>query len=104
MVESTTPVTPAEKLPHRAMAPAQTRAARAWLGWGQDELARRAHVSVNTVRNFESGHKPVHSNSVAALRQAIEAGGIRLVFDRHGAAAGILRADAEADLSAAPSV
>jgi DNA-binding transcriptional regulator YiaG len=96
-------VTPAENPPTgQIMAPEQSRAARAWLGWSQDELARRSNVSVNTVRNFERGQKPLHSNSIAAMRQAIEAAGVRLVFDKNGAAVGILRQDAEPDLSAEP--
>jgi hypothetical protein len=40
-----------------------------------------------------------HANSIAAMRRAIEEAGIRLVFDRTGAAAGILRQDADPDLS-----
>jgi len=38
-------------------------------------------------------------NNIAALRRAIEAAGVRLVFDRRdGTAAGILRQDADPDL------
>jgi hypothetical protein len=40
-----------------------------------------------------------HANSIAAMRRAIEEAGIRLVFDRAGAAAGILRQDVDLDLS-----
>jgi hypothetical protein len=40
-----------------------------------------------------------HANSVAAMRRAIDAAGVRLVFDRDGTAAGILRQDANPDLS-----
>jgi ribosome-binding protein aMBF1 (putative translation factor) len=78
--------------------PEQSRAARGWLGWSQVELARRANVSERTVQVFERGQRVPHANSIAAMRQAIEEAGIRLVFDRNGAAAGILRDDAEPDL------
>jgi hypothetical protein len=44
-----------------------------------------------------------HPNSIAAMRRAIETAGIRLVFDKNGAAAGILRQDAGIDLSGEPS-
>jgi DNA-binding transcriptional regulator YiaG len=81
------------------MAPEQSRAARAWLGWSQEELARRSNVSVNTVRNFERGQKSLHSNSVAAMRQAIEAAGIRLLFENTGTATGIRRQDANPNQS-----
>jgi hypothetical protein len=39
-------------------------------------------------------------NNTAALRRAVEAEGIRLLFDETGAAAGIARQDARIDLSA----
>jgi ribosome-binding protein aMBF1 (putative translation factor) len=81
------------------MVPEQSRSARAWLGWSQDDLAKRANVSVNTVRNFERGQKPLHSNSVAAMRQALEIGGIKLLFDSRGVAAGIIRKDADFETS-----
>ena len=83
---------------HRAKAatlplisPAQSRAARAWLGWSQDDLANRGNVSVNTVRNFEGGQKAVHPNSIGSMRQAVEAAGIKFLFDGRGEAAGIIR-------------
>ena len=56
-------------------------------------------MSERTVQVFESGQRMPHANSIASMRRAIEAAGIRLVFDRSGAAAGILRRDADADLS-----
>lgn len=84
-----------ESTRYRIIAPEQSRAARAWLGWSQDELARRANVSINTVWNFESRQKLVHFNSIASIRQAIEARGIRLLFDETGLAAGIVRRDVQ---------
>jgi transcriptional regulator with XRE-family HTH domain len=68
---------------------AQCRAVRAWFGWSQDELAARGNVSVNSVRNFENENKTVHPNTVAAIRGAIEAAGISLLFDHEGNAIGI---------------
>jgi hypothetical protein len=44
---------------------------------------------------FESGQRMPHTNSIASMRRAIETAGIRLVFDRTGAPADILRQDAE---------
>jgi DNA-binding XRE family transcriptional regulator len=85
------------KFSGRLMAAEQSRAARAWLGWSQDELANRAHVSVNTVRNFESGQKQVHFNSIASMQLAIEAAGIRLLLDKMGRAIGIALQQAEID-------
>ena len=85
------------------MTPEQSRAARGWLGWSQAELAKRATVSLRTVQGFEKGEKAPIPNNVAAMRRAIEAAGVRLVFDKNGAAAGILRQDAASDLSSKPS-
>ena len=59
-------------------------------------------MSERTVQVFESGQRMPHANSIASMRRAIEAAGIRLVFDKNGAAAGILRQDANADLSRDP--
>jgi ribosome-binding protein aMBF1 (putative translation factor) len=81
------------------MTPAQIRAARGWLGWSQGELAVRARVAKNTVYLFEAGKRKPTEDVLAALRRAIEAAGIRLVFDRRdGSAVGIVRQDAEPDL------
>ena len=80
------------------MTPEQSRAARGWLAWSQTELAKRARVSLSTVRDFETGRRAPIANNLAAMRRAIEEAGVRLVFDRKGAA-GILRQDADHDLS-----
>jgi DNA-binding transcriptional regulator YiaG len=73
------------------MSPQQTRAARAWLGWSQLELAKRARLSLGTVQTFERGERVPLSNNVAAMQRVLEEAGIRLVFDRSGRAAGIAR-------------
>jgi transcriptional regulator with XRE-family HTH domain len=83
------------------MTPEQSRAARGWLGWSQGELARRANVSLSTVYEFEKRQRTPTANNLAAMRRAIEGAGVRLVFDKKGAA-GLLRRDADADLSDDP--
>ena len=83
------------------MTPEQSRAARAWLGWSQGELAKRAGVSLSTVQDFERGQRTPITNNLAGLRRAIENGGLRLVFDRNGAA-GILRQNADPELYDVP--
>ena len=75
------------------MTPKQCRAARAWLGLSQQELATRAGVAKNTVHQFEAGLRTPTANNIAALRRVIEAEGLRLLFDDRGEAAGIARAD-----------
>ena len=71
------------------MSPEQCRAARAWLDWTQQELARRAGVGLSTVRDFEKGERTPIPNNLAAIRRVIEEAGIKLVFRDDGGAAGI---------------
>jgi ribosome-binding protein aMBF1 (putative translation factor) len=74
--------------------PQHSRAARSWLGWSQTELAKRAKVSLSTVRDYETGRRTPIPNNVEAMRRAIEEAGIELVFDEDGNPAGILVRDA----------
>ena len=71
------------------MSPEQCRAARAWLGWSQQELARRARVGVSTVKDYERGGRRPMTNNLIAMQQAIEEAGIRLTFRNNGTPAGI---------------
>jgi transcriptional regulator with XRE-family HTH domain len=77
------------------MTPEQRRAGRGWLGWLQLDLAKQANVSQRTVAAFERGGQKPQPNNLAAMRHAIEAAGIRLLFDKDGTAAGILRQDSD---------
>jgi DNA-binding transcriptional regulator YiaG len=63
------------------MTPEQCRAARAWLNWPQDALARAANVGVSTVRDFEAGRREPTRNNLAAMKAALETGGISFVDD-----------------------
>lgn len=63
------------------MSPEQCRAARAWLGWSQQELARRAHVGLSTVKDFERGDRKPIANNLDAMRRSIEAAGIEVIED-----------------------
>lgn len=61
------------------MTPEQSRAARAWLDWSQDELAAKASVSLSTVRDFEKGRRVPIANNLTAMRVALEGAGIAFV-------------------------
>lgn len=71
------------------LSPEQSRAARAWLGWSQEDLAERAKVSLSTVRDFEKGRRAPIRNNLDAMRAALAAAGVRPVFAADGEPAGI---------------
>ncbi len=71
------------------LTPEQSRAARGWLDWSQDHLAKLAHVSLSTVRDFEKGRRIPIGNNLAAMLHAFEAAGIEMTKDPQGNAAGI---------------
>jgi DNA-binding transcriptional regulator YiaG len=64
------------------MTPEQCRAARAWLGWPQDALAKAASVGVSTVRDFEAGRREPTRNNLTAMRTVLEAGGVSFFDDQ----------------------
>ena len=68
------------------MGPEQSLAPRAWLGWSQTKLASHTNVSLSTVRDFETGPRTLITNNIAAMRRAIEMGGILLMFGETGEA------------------
>jgi len=74
------------------MTPEQCRAARAWLDWPQDQLAKAANVGVSTVRDFEAGRRDPTRNNLAAMKVALEGGGI--AFSEDGQTLGISKAKA----------
>jgi len=57
---------------------AQIRAARALLGWSQDQLARRADVGLATLRRIEQTEGIVKGNfsTVLKIQKALEQAGI----------------------------
>lgn len=71
------------------LAPEQSRAARGWLDWSQEDLAKRANVSLSTVRDFEKGRRTPIGNNLVAMRAAIEAAGVTPVH-QGSAPAGVM--------------
>lgn len=61
------------------MTPEQSRAARGWLDWGQQELASAAGVSLSTVRDFEKGRRTPIPTTLAAMKAALEKSGVAFV-------------------------
>lgn len=56
----------------------QVKAARALLGWSQDDLAERSGVSVPTVKRLEAGEGDLggRADTTTRLTQAIERAGV----------------------------
>lgn len=59
----------------------QIKAARAFLGLTQSELAEQAGVSLATVNNIERGATAPHRASLQAIQLALEAAGIEFIDD-----------------------
>ncbi len=58
------------------MSPEQCRVARAWLDWSQQDLAKRAKVSLSTVADFEKRRRTPIPNNLVAMQAALEKAGI----------------------------
>lgn len=71
------------------LSPEQSRAARAWLDWSQEDLAKRANVSLSTVRDFEKGRRTPIANNLVALQHAFAQAGMKMEFDPHQKPSGI---------------
>jgi len=69
----------------------QLRAARALLGWSQDQLAERSDVGVATIRRMESQNGLIGGSSrkVWALQEALEKGGVMFLNEEGGLGPGV---------------
>lgn len=56
--------------------PRQIRAARALLGWSQQELADKAIVSLNALARLENGAVDSRVSTVSAIQKALTKAGI----------------------------
>ena len=67
----------------------QLRAARALLGWSQTQLAKRAGLSLPTVKRVETQQGPkVSEEARFALKKALERAGIEFI-DENGGGPGV---------------
>jgi transcriptional regulator with XRE-family HTH domain len=66
--------------------PKQCRAARAFLGWSRQRLAKESGVPAPTVEKYERGLSEPMLRTVSRLRRAMEKAGLTFVdpTDRHG--------------------
>jgi transcriptional regulator with XRE-family HTH domain len=58
---------------------AQAKAARALLGWSQEDLAKRSGVVRRTLMSFETGEREPHGTTLAKVVRAFERAGIEFV-------------------------
>jgi transcriptional regulator with XRE-family HTH domain len=65
---------------------AQIRAARALLGWRQEELAKASKVGLATIARIEQGTGVVQGNfsTIMKIQQALEREGISFIGDAIG--------------------
>jgi transcriptional regulator with XRE-family HTH domain len=68
----------------------QIKAARALLGWSQDELAAAAAISIPTIKRLEAGDGPLGGRSETGDRicNALQLAGIEFI-DENGGGAGV---------------
>ncbi|MCF8470412.1 MAG: helix-turn-helix domain-containing protein [Parvibaculum sp.] len=59
--------------------PRQIRAARALLGWSQQQLADKAIVSLNAVTRLERGEVDSRLSTVGAVQKALSEAGIEFL-------------------------
>jgi DNA-binding XRE family transcriptional regulator len=62
------------------MTPEQCRAARAWLAWSQETLAKAAGVGLSTVKDFETGKREPIQATQTAMRVVLEREGMGFAF------------------------
>jgi transcriptional regulator with XRE-family HTH domain len=70
---------------------AQIRAARALLGWKQDDLAKAAKIGIATIRRIEGQDGPVMSyvSTLMSIQSAFEQAGIRFLDSDTGGGIGV---------------
>ena len=65
---------------------AQIRAARALLGWRQEDLAKASKVGLATIARIEQGEGPVQGNfsTIMKIQLALESAGLTFIADPEG--------------------
>jgi DNA-binding XRE family transcriptional regulator len=59
----------------------QLKAARAWLGLSQNEVAKLSKVASKTIKNFERGASVPYERTLRDIQKSLEELGIEFVFD-----------------------
>jgi transcriptional regulator with XRE-family HTH domain len=61
------------------LTPPQCRAARALIGWSQDQLAAASKVAKGTIANFEAGKRDPYERTLLDIQAALEAAGVEFI-------------------------
>jgi transcriptional regulator with XRE-family HTH domain len=61
--------------------PFQIRAARAWIGLSQQQLADEARIAARTLMRIENSEEPGSDRTMEKLRVALERRGIEFLFE-----------------------
>jgi ribosome-binding protein aMBF1 (putative translation factor) len=73
------------------MTPEQCRQARDLLGWKPQRLAGQSSTSDSSIRKYEGRRGELRQATVAAIRTALEAGGVEFIAENGGGAGVRLR-------------
>jgi transcriptional regulator with XRE-family HTH domain len=65
------------------LAPAQIRAARAILGWRQEDLSKASGVGTATIHRIEKSNQPVtgYASTILRIQEALEDAGVLFIDD-----------------------
>ena len=74
-----------------SLLPGQLRAARALIGWSQDQLAEASKVAKATIANFEAGKRQPYDRTLEDIRAALESAGVEFIAENGGGAGVRLR-------------
>lgn len=84
-----------------SITPAQARAARALIGWSQDELVEFSGIPKSTIVRFEASIGTPRHSTIAAIQAALEAAGVEFIFENGGGAGVRLKKEVPPDSSIA---
>ena len=73
------------------LAPAQIRAARAILGWRQEDLSKASGVGTATIHRIEKSNQPVtgYASTIVRIQEALEDAGVSFIDDDETAGIGL---------------
>lgn len=71
--------------------PSQCRAARALIGWSQEDLERESRIAKKTIADFERDARTQHASTGDALQSALQAAGVVFIPENGGGAGVRLR-------------